>query len=198
MEPDVRATVLRAYTKWNQRQQGFTIDCAICGEPVTSDIALHHWLVKRNAVSPENHHLVDVPENLVPMHNQRCHIPQGQSRKTKAKCLKYAAERVTATAIARWYISLWQEHNLTIPTGRLIPPEDMPLHSGRKYYEIGWRLKGKPPQKSLDSYDIRDVVFAKLTGRWRVFRGKVDNVDLRTEITCIEEGYYFDYLESII
>jgi len=175
-----------------------TVNCVVCGEPIESDFALHHWLVKRNAVSPKNHHLVDVPENLVPMHNQSCHLPHGQSRDVTVKCLDYAARRLTARAIADWYIALWREHGISVPTGRLVPPKDYPLHRGRGFYEVGWRLLGQPPQKQLDQYDIRDVAFAKWSDQWKAYRGKVGRVDLSLAIDCVEEGYYYQYLRSVI
>jgi len=123
MDKSCRALCLKTYSKWDPEEARNTISCVICGKPIDSDIAFHHWLVKRNAVAPKHHHLVDVPHNLVPMHNQLCHLPQGHSRDTKEKCLEWATDYQNAIAIASWYISLWKEHGLTIPTGT--PPDEL-------------------------------------------------------------------------
>lgn len=196
MDPRVRAAVLRQYHKWSDDLHQMAITCVVCGEPIESDIALHHWLVRRRK---DNADLVDVAYNLVPMHNQKCHLPKGQERETKALCLDYAVRALTAGAIAKWYVSLWQDYSLTVPTGRLIPPEQYPLYKGRQFYDIGWRLMGRPPVKPHITYDVRDLAFAKWTGRWRVYRGKVNSTfSLGTAIECVSEGYWYEYMQTVI
>lgn len=172
--------------------------CVVCGEPIDSDWAAHEYLVKKNAVAPEHQDLILVPENTVFLHNERCHLPQGQSRKTVEKCLWHAARALTATAIGEWYVSLWQEHNLSVPQGTLIPPEDMPLHTSSKLYGLGAKLVGHPVWEGPVGYDVANVAFAAWTGRWRVYRGKVEKKNLSAHIDVLEAGYWMSYLLSII
>lgn len=176
--------------------------CPVCEEPIESDWAAHEWLVKRSAVPKSKQHLILVPENTVFLHNQQCHLPKGQSRETARLCLFHVARALTAWAIGEWYISLWKEHGLSVPRGAPVPLEALPLHLGRRFYDLAGEIQPAPRGEAPAGYDIRDIAFAVTTKRRYIYsRGKkvdLTALDLQEHIAHLHEGYWLDYLLGVI
>ena len=94
---ELKARVWRMYLTYVEGQ-GQVVLCPWCSKPIKGDYALHEYLVKRSAVPKEKQHLIMVPENCIPWHNQSCHIPHGHSKKAAQVSLRAAAKRLTARA----------------------------------------------------------------------------------------------------
>jgi len=86
-----------------------------------------------------------------------------------------------------------------VPRGGFAPPEDYPIYEGRKLYAIGaWLLENPQVPECPEPYNIADLAFAKWTGRWRIYQGKVSGVYLGSTIECIQEGYWLKYLRGVV
>jgi len=126
----LRVQVWRAHLRWVPGQ-GLTVLCPWCQQPIRSDYALHEYLVKRSAVPVAKQHLIMVPENCIPWHNEPCHLRYGQTKEGAWRSLQAATRELTARAVGQWYVSLWKQHGLSVPRGTLPP--------GNVHNEHGWR-----------------------------------------------------------
>ncbi len=180
--------------------------CPWCGEQITSDYAMHEWLVKRNTVRPENQHLIMTPENCIPVHNQDCHIPNGNSREMTWQCLKAASRALSARAIRDWYVSLWQDHGLSVPKGLWIPPKHVRLHQGPELIKVAYyKMGGDPDAEDWQCalHDVRHMAVAAWKGKWRKIYGNEDvkwpkRFSKAGMIDLVDEGHCLNYLAGVI
>lgn len=96
----------------------FTIDgilaCVWCGKPINGGFDPHHALVKSSSAK---HPVVDNSIcNRVPIH-RICHSKHENDSELLTRSLDYLIERLGAERIARWYISLWRAHDLSVAQG---------------------------------------------------------------------------------
>ena len=179
--------------------------CAWCGELIESDLAVHEWLVKRSAVPKAKQNLIMVPQNTIPLHNQSCHIPHGQTREMAARCLKHLVPRIfSARQIGEWYVSLWRDHGLSIPPGWLVPPRDLPMQMTLRLFKIGAEALNVPHDE-LDwmipgDGDVRALIIFKWQGwknrpkppeRWKGY-------GLGGLLEAMDTGYWLSYLQGLI
>ena len=88
--------------------------CAWCSQPVVGGFDIHEAIIKRSKVVKAKQHLIFVLENCVPLH-RHCHDEHGQSATMKLRAKQYLTARLGAERICKWYISLGQEHGLSVP-----------------------------------------------------------------------------------
>ena len=88
--------------------------CAWCSQPLVGGFDIHEAIIKRSKVVKAKQHLIFVLENCVPLH-RHCHDEHGQSATMKLRAKHYLKGRLGAERICKWYISLWQEHGLSVP-----------------------------------------------------------------------------------
>lgn len=127
----MRRGMRECFTKKSQRYI-FGFRCAWC----ETGLVMHHWhphhaLIKS---STARHWAVDnAVENRVPL-CWKCHDAHGQSAEMTVKALDYLIDRLGAERIARWYISLWRVHGLSVAQGTL--PRNVAEQDWRDYLEL--------------------------------------------------------------
>lgn len=94
-------------------QRNGRLECAWCVGNIAAGFDPHHALVKRSQCS---HAAIHSEYNIVPLHRE-CHAEHGQSAEMTVKALDYLIDRLGAERIARWYISLWRDHGLSVAQG---------------------------------------------------------------------------------
>jgi hypothetical protein len=177
--------------------QGQVVLCPWCNEPIQGDYALHEYLVKRSAVPKDKQHLIMVPENCIPWHNQSCHIPHGQSKKAARVSLRAAAKRLTARAIGEWYVSLWQEHGLSVPRGWLMDPKKVPTTLAVRFYYVGAELYGFADQVDGSLPIVGDAI-AAWRGRRAPAPDEYAGIPFERLVEAVGEGYWLEYLRYLV
>ena len=146
-----------------------------------------------------------VPVNMIPLHNQSCHIPHGQTREMAQRCLRHIVPRIfSARATGEWYVSLLRDHSLSLPTGWLVPPRDLPMQIALRQFalgaealnishdEIDWVIPGNG--------DVRAMVVFK----WQGYKNrpkppeKWKSYGLGGLLEAMDTGYWLDYLYGLI
>jgi len=162
-------------------------------------------MVKRSAVPKDKQHLIMVPVNMIPLHNQDCHIPHGQTKAMAQACLRHLVPRIfSARQVGEWYISLWQEHGLSVPTGWLVPPKALPMQMALRRFKLGAETLNIPHDE-IDwtipgSSDARALVVFK----WQGYKNKPKppekwgDYSLGRLLEAIDTGYWLDYLYGLI
>lgn len=145
--------------------------CAICQELIRRDLAIHEWLVKRNELpKSQQEHIFD-PINCVPLHNMKCHLPKGQTKRAAVQC--FASKIVagyTPMEIVHWYE--WLRNDLACRGHGLAPLPWVSTSTSRDQHHLwstGWKLLGMPDE-TLDAVAIEygiaaGRIIAKITGR---------------------------------
>ncbi|NIV32835.1 MAG: hypothetical protein GWN58_26335 [Anaerolineae bacterium] len=175
--------------------QGPVVLCSWCGEPIEDEMDLHEYLVKRSSVSPDKQPLIMVPENLAPLHHS-CHMAHGQEREMAVRCLHHIGHLRGLRRIGEWYVALWQEHELGVPRGILIPPGKESVPRARNYYERGRTRQAAIPER-VDELQVGYAIRA-----WRGKRVKLPEgtnaIMHERMVRAVDDGYWLDYLEGIL
>jgi len=204
MERDeLRRRIFHAHLRYTPGY-GLAVLCPWCGEPVEDDWVLHEYLVECSAVPVDRQHLVVVPENCTPWHSQSCHVPYGQTREAACKSLWSAARALTARAIGRWYVSLWQVHGLSIPRGLLPAVRSLSPGIALRFFNKGAGFFGIPHAEIEWTYGLGGDVRALAILRWQGKRLPVEPPErwgkypFGSLVEAVETGYWLDYLEGVI
>ena len=112
----LRHKVWVAHSHWPSEHRRKVVLCPWCEKVIQGGFDAHEYLVKRSVVPRAKQDLIFVPENVIPLHHE-CHMAHGQTRTMKVRCLRQAMRHIGAERIARWYLSLWQEHGVPVPRG---------------------------------------------------------------------------------
>ena len=125
-------------------------------------------------------------------------MQHGQEREMARRCL-YAAARVwSPQAIAQWYISLWQTHNLAVKKGLLIPRKRITVGSALNSVRSGCELLDIHLKEKPD----RDEMIGLAIKRWRGHNTRTpryyQGVVFTLLIQAVDEGYWASYLLGII
>lgn len=208
---DLDAQVLACYQQWDSQTMQRAARCPWCTKIITEDMAMHHWLVKRSRIVKDKQHLINVVENLIPVHNNTCHLTNGSSREMTTRCLRHAAKHVELVDVGKWYVSLWRDHGLGVPKGLLMPPAKMPMHQARQMFAMGYlALETWEPDDmdwSVGPHDARDMAWAKWAGRWKIFKkqglewpqaASVPAMSPGAMLDQVERGYWYAYLINVI
>jgi hypothetical protein len=168
---ELRLKVYQAYRRWSTKHNEALVMCPWCEKPITdaTGFHVHEWLVKRSGLNARYHDLIMVPENCVPMHPE-CHEQHGQRVDATRRILEYAARILDADRIGRWYVSLWQEHELSVNRGLYREPHEIPLYLGREMFMEGLRLLHEGPHPESWTHpngkvDVRDCAFSAIVTR---------------------------------
>jgi hypothetical protein len=196
---ELKRIVLREHNTWDTTLRRAVVYCPWCGEEITDGFDLHEFLVKRSAVPRDKQDLIMVLENVAPVHHQ-CHMRHGQTKEMTLKCYNAVAHILSPGAIGEWYVSLWRDHELSLPRGILYPPATQPIATAMRLINIGLRFRGVDTPGSWmteDGIDVRGPVIQ----RWKTGRGRTPNgLEIRAETvaSALNEGYWLDYLAPMI
>jgi hypothetical protein len=208
--------LLIAHRRWSTEHKRMIVPCAWCGEEA-NEFDAHEYLVKRSGVNKQHRDLIMVPENVVPLHH-RCHMAHGQTKEMALRCLHYTARSLGADKIGHWYVSLWQEHGLSVKKGWLLQPHEVPMYQAREMFDKGYRLLGPCRVRqghgdgsitdwSIDGVDVRDCAFAQFVpARLRKARhrklagcaGATFPISNELLVSYAQAGFWLTYLEHTI
>lgn len=185
--------------------------CQLCGEP-QENLDLHEALVKRSAVGKKHQHLIFVQVNCVPLCHD-CHMAHGQTRATASKCLLILAKKHSAKGIGEWYVSLIEEHGLSLPKGLQWPKKSIPVYKAvSELLPLGLLVTGLKVPEDEEAWIIypntqraRDFR-ALCVQRWKgKARRKKDRPPLAWAgvrrddlIKTIDEGWWLQYLTTTL
>lgn len=207
---NLRAEVYRTHTKYDEKTRRTGVRCVWCGE-ITYTADLHEALVKRSAVHKSRQHLIFVKTNVVPVCHDE-HLEYGQSKEMVRRALDALCHRVGARRVGKWYVSLWEEHGLSVPKGLLVPRKMIPGHRIIHHLETGAKLSNtvlpetddwnvKTPRGGTTDWRVWVATkrFMNYNPRWASGRLVTEKNGLRadTAVLLIEDGYYYDYLTGI-
>lgn len=209
-----RLKIYNAYRRWSQEHKESVVTCMWCGELITPSTGFHthEWLVKRSGMNPRHHDdLLFVPENVIPLH-PHCHDDNGQRVEAARRALEHAARHITADKIGRWYVSLWREHDLTVPRGLYREPHEIPLYLGREMLMDGARLLCDDvlPESWIHpndaTVDVRDCAYAQfVTKKKPVHRelaaklpDRYGGLSWRVWVDLARQGFWLHYLRGLI
>jgi hypothetical protein len=205
----LRGEVYRVHTRYDEEKRASGVRCAWCGE-ITHTADLHEALVKRSRVPKNKQHLIFVKENVVPVCHDE-HLEHGQTKEMTKRALDILCKRVGARYVGQWYISLWEEHGLSVPKGLLMPRKMVTgptmLMFASKGAELdgavlpydGWMVKSNT-RKPVDwRVWVGTKRFMNYNPKWA--RGRIpsekNGIAIDTMVRFIEDGYYYDYLAGI-
>jgi len=178
--------------------------CPWCHDQIIDQYDLHEFLVKRSAVNKRDQDLIMVPENVVVVHH-RCHMAFGQTKEMARRCLEQACKVLSPTRVGPWYVALWKKHNLSVPTGLLIPPKDCPLSLALTYIDKGLQFRGHSGPsswKNEEGVDARSLTYKRWQGKspGGLMKGKIGGVTFSWDLLrlALDEGYWLNYLEGIV
>jgi hypothetical protein len=168
-------------------------------------MAVHEWMVKRSAVPKPRQGLIMVPENMIPLHNQSCHIPYGQGKEMAKRCLRHLVPRIfSARKIGEWYVSLRQDHGLSLPAGWLVPPKALPMQMALRRFEHGAKILGIPHDEMDWVIPGNGDVRAMVVFKWQGYKNKPKppekwkDYGLGGLLEAMDTGYWLDYLYGLI
>jgi hypothetical protein len=156
-----------------------------------------------------------VPENVAPVHHYckqdtgESHIKNVQTKEMTVRCLHYVARSLGADRIGRWYVSLWQDHGLSVKKGWLLQPHEVPMHQARGMFDKGYALlgDGSITDWSSDWIDVRDCAFAQFVPAKKrkmhhkelakSFAAKLSTKSNRVLVSYAQAGFWIDYLEGV-
>jgi hypothetical protein len=205
----LKQKLLIAHRRWSPEHKRMIVPCPWCGEEITGLFDAHEYLIKRSSVNIKYHDLIMVPENVVPLHHQPCHMAHGQTKEMALRCLHYTARSLGAGRIGRWYVSLWQEHGLSVKKGWLLQPHEVPMYQAREMFDKGYALlgDGSITDWSSDGVDVRDCAFAQFVpARLRKAHHKelegcacaTFPISSQLLVSYAQAGYWLEYLEGVI
>jgi hypothetical protein len=147
--------------------------------------------------------------NVIPVHHS-CHMAYGNTKTMTRRCLRNLCYCIGATQIGKWYVDLWENKNLPIRRGLLVPPKIVKVSEIiSRYLPLGSKLKGWAVPtltngewllnpNSQYQRDYRALAAMRFSGRRikKIYRPPSEHqgIKLQTFLVLMEEGYYFDYL----
>lgn len=167
---------------------------------------LHEVFVPKNDVAPAMQNLINVVENCIPLEHD-AHIDQGSTRDSMAKCIPLMFRNVGAEKVGGWYVGLWQEHDLSVNRGVLIPVTDLPVVRIVELMNLGAEIHREPlPADKYwlneDMVDYRSAIATKHKGRNRRWARGTPNrwkdYDASDLLYYLDEGYWARYMMDVM
>jgi len=138
-----RVAAYRRHATYDPGTREYRCVCPWCGGRIDRDnFNLHEAIVRRSDVPVDKQELIFVPENMIPVHSS-CHSDHGNSREMKLRCLLSMIRVLDASKIGRWYVSLWKEHELSVPKGILLDEKLIPARWCIDMMQVGARVHGE-------------------------------------------------------
>lgn len=204
----LRQKVYRLHARYDTEQRNNVATCPLSGTALVDAWDLHEVFVRRSSVPPKHQDLIMVLENCIPLEHE-AHIRIGNSKEALRKCALRMFDRLSATRIKDWYIDLWQEHDLSVDRGLLLPPKEWKVRNlvplidlgaaihNRDMPETGWEVRG-----DKGTYDIRAQVALRYQGKRRRWKERIsehrNGVDTRELYTWLDEGYAAKYMFGVL
>ena len=138
-----RVAAYRRYAACDSSTREYRCLCPWCGGEIDRDsFDLHEVIVRRSNVPRDEQGLIFVPENMIPVH-PLCHTEYGNTQRMKLRCLLPMIRVLGASKIGCWYVSLWQEHGLSVPKGMLLDRKAIPARWCIDMMWVGARVHGE-------------------------------------------------------
>lgn len=204
----LRQKVYRLHARWDGEARTSIVTCPLTGAKLVDGWDLHEVFVRRSGVAPKYHDLIMVKENCIPLEHQ-AHIAIGNSREALRKCALRMFKRISARRVKDWYVTLWQEHGLSVDKGLLLPPKEWKVRNlvplielgaavhDRELPTAGWEYKGEK-----GTFDIRAQVALRYQGKRRRWKERIpehhNGVDISDLHRWIDEGYCAKYMLGML
>ena len=115
------------------------------------------------------------------------------------RCLAHIVPRIyRADQVGEWYVSLWQEHGLSLPRGMLLPRSDVPMTLARRLFTHGAAVLGMADWEPHGGPDVAALAALKWRGKKIKKPKSWGKYGLGSLLEAVDTGYWLDYLEGVL